>query len=122
MERIENAALGRAVLDVADSDPEHFAMRDWIAEHSCGTVACLGGWTLIKAGYTYVQVEAEYGDYRFYRPDGTMVGALDDEARKLLGLTGDGTNEEGRQVAVFYDMRNGVDRFRKMVEEAEGRS
>lgn len=124
MERIENAELGRAVLDVADLDPEHFDMGSWVEAGECGTIACLGGWTLIKAGYKHKRMRLGGIDGMWFRafvsPDGTIVRETGEEAARLLGLS---TNQEpGSFTPVWYDFEHGVDRFRKMVEEAEGRS
>ena len=116
MERIENAALGRAVLNVVDGDPKHFSMEMWAYANSCDTVACLGGWALLKSGYRIVSTES---GRMFIRPDGTVIRGVDVEAARVLGMTISRDHIPG--IEVFYDFEHGVDRFRKMVEEAEGR-
>lgn len=107
---VENPELGRAVLDAIDANPERLYMGSWGYSHGgCGTTACLAGHTMIAAGY-------HLSGYCFYRPDGEMVTHEAKEAEQLLGMTG----SDVPGVELWFDFENGPDRFRKMIEEAEG--
>lgn len=113
--QIRNPKLGRAVLDIIDLEPSCLNMSIWGVTSDrtiCGTVACLAGHTMIAAGYRLVD-----GD--FIGPDGTRVWNEDEEAQMLLGID---DAFAGFGLAVWFDNESGLDRFRKAVEEAEGRA
>lgn len=103
---MRNVQLGREVVDVMDMQPEQFSMEVWGQATICGTVACLAGTAMLRAGY-------KFWDGTFIRPDGTRVMNEGGEAANLLGM------ESGDHI--WYDIANGPDRFRKLVEESEGR-
>lgn len=122
---MENVKLGRAVLDQIDGEPASFDMATWgIAwgglgsGPECGMVACLGGWTMLKAGY---RLDSD-GD--FLRPDGTPIPekAMALEAEKLLGmpraerLSGATPHVHPE---IWFDLVSGLERFRALVEQAE---
>lgn len=111
---MENAELGRKVLDQIDARPETLYMGAWGygscepgEEWACGTVACLAGHAMLAAGYSLRR-------HLYYRPDGTRVNDEAGEAAVLLGFR-DG------EARVFHDMAGGPARFREMVEKAEKR-
>jgi len=115
---VKNAALGRKILDKFDQG--YGEMMYWGqpgAPNECGTAACLGGWAMILSGYTLA------GPDCYRRPDGTTVpGSYADEAQMLLGMTtgeAQAGNEDG--ISVWFDFEDGPDRFRKLVEESEGK-
>lgn len=118
---MENVTLGREVIDQADADPRSFSMFGWAHQNTqaeCGTVACLGGWAMLKSGYTW-GVDSHTFRSVFTRPDGSVVHSPDDEAAYLLGMSED--EEYGDEYRpIWYDYENGLDRFRKLVEAAEG--
>lgn len=118
---MKDTVLGREVLDQADAHPDSFDMGGWAyasPRSECGTVACLAGWAMLKRGYTYHQSGA--GVVAFYRPDGSFVSYIADEAEYLLGMADDDVYGGGRPI--WHDMDDGLDRFRKLVEEAEGQA
>lgn len=112
---MENYQHGRKVLDQIDAKPESFDMFTWVYfaynenEERCGTVACLAGHTMLQAGFKYDGV-------RFWRPDGTITSSYTDEAEKILGLT---TEEVHDGTELWFDSETGLERFRRMVEDAE---
>jgi hypothetical protein len=118
-----DAKLGRAVLDVVDYEPEHFSMLRWGGIEACGTVACLAGTALLKAGCTLRQVPDGFAWCEFRRPDGSAVTSEAAEAQFLLGLTDDevGIGEAGTGIGtrLWHDYEHGVERFRALVEKAE---
>jgi hypothetical protein len=107
--RLENAELGRTVLDTIDANPESFDMHIWGTSKDpwCGTVACLAGHIMLASGY-------RLNGTKFHRPDGDWVINEGKEAAHLIGLTGYSRD-------LWTDYGYGLDRFRKLVEEAEGR-
>lgn len=124
---MDNPALGRQVLDIADTEPLRFDMGAWAERNElCGMTACLGGHAMLLSGYTCRLEQQENGtwDYAWYRPDGTEVGDLPEESAKLLGMSEDeeydGAAGQTWRDAVWFDGEHGLDRFRKLVEEAEG--
>jgi hypothetical protein len=112
---MDNPELGRKVLNVADLEPESFSMGTWGERTVCGTVACLAGHALLQSGYRL------HRSGEFTRPDGTHVYSMSGEAERLLGMTGQEAQGDGI-IPLWYDMFGGLDRFRKLVEEAEGRA
>lgn len=50
----------RKVASIVLSDPERFAMDQWVSE--CGTMCCIGGHAVLDAGYAQV-VHSRLGDY-----------------------------------------------------------
>lgn len=111
---MDNAELGRKVVDIIDTQPELFDMGTWASEAACGTVACLAGHVLLLSGY-------KFRFDRFWCPDGTLARYEPEEAAKLLGMDEDEQGYHGKEVPVWFDFKNGPDRFRKLVEESEGR-
>jgi len=121
-----DAVLGRKILDIIDAHPEKLEMSTFgrhfpRADGSCRTVACLAGWTLLQSGYKLDRDEV------YVRPDGTSVDFEANEAQMLLGMTrqdafygytGSVPAVDGR---IWFDYKNGPDRFRKLVEETEGK-
>jgi len=80
----ELKAFRHEVADLIEDHETMFDMADWGGKMvGCGSVHCLGGWTMIAAGYTNKRWGA------FYRPDGSLVDWNGDEAAELLGLTRD---------------------------------
>jgi hypothetical protein len=110
---MDNPKLGRAVLDVADFEPESFDMHTWGTQLECGTVACLAGHTLLLSGY-HLNSSSE-----FQRPDFTYVQEVMREAEGLLGMTREESDPDGGHTSVWVDYGNGVERFRAIVEKAE---
>lgn len=109
---MENLELGKLLLKTCRADPDSFSMKAWAYADSCGTVACLGGRTMLLSGYDLRFVLRKDGTsmvpamhdrshapvkvthiahecWVFYRPDGTEVpyGCEWVEAYNLLGLT-----------------------------------
>lgn len=123
---MRNPELGRKILDIIDTQPEKFQMSVFGAHRYdpagevCGTVACLAGWAMLLSGY-----ELDKDDI-FLRPDGTDVDSEDGEARELLGmsitdeLSGYDGSVHDPHAKVWFDFFHGPDRFRKLVEKAEG--
>lgn len=117
---MRNYRLGRMVVDKATLEPEHFDMSDWVTgDQGCGMTACLGGWTMLLAGYTT-------SGHSFWRPDGSLVrGGYADEAARLLGMTEDERYQRDpyQQVnflpEVFFDADHGLERFIARVEASE---
>ncbi len=114
---MDNAKLGREVLDVADYDKKHFDMQTWGRLAPCGTVACLAGTTLLRSGYI---LTGDHLSPRFCRPDGSWVKHAGPEAAFLLGLSADELSAGGCN-SIWADMSGGVERFRRLVEAAEKR-
>jgi len=123
---MRNPELGRKILDIIDMQPEKFRMSIFGAHRYnetgevCGTVGCLAGWAMLLSGY-----ELDTDDI-FIRPDGTDVENEDAEARELLGMTitdelyGYDGSQHDPCAKVWFDFSDGPDRFRKLVEKAEG--
>lgn len=123
---MRNPELGRKILDIIDMQPEKFQMsvfgahRYDSAGESCGTVACLAGWAMFLSGYCLDKDEV------FQRPDGTFVDREDGEARELLGMSISDElylsefNPSHPNAKIWFDCKHGPDRFRKLVEKAEG--
>lgn len=111
---MRNVQLGREIVDVMDMQPEQFSMEVWGQATVCGTVACLAGTAMLRSGY-----KLRFSSV-FYRPDGTPVTNEWREASKLLGLEDDEEYVKDGG-SIWYDIANGPDRFRKLVEESEGR-
>ncbi len=112
-----DAKLGREVLDVADFESEHFEMRTWgTVTRGCGVVACLAGTTLLCSGYTMND------DGIFWRPDGSFVENVPQEAQDLLGLSVADTLEGNTLPWLWMDFDHGLERFRAIVEKAEKES
>lgn len=63
---------------------KHFNMDDVVAKTPCGAAMCIAGHVLNLEGYKF-KID-EWGDDRWFAPDGTEVQPLD-EAQRLLGLT-----------------------------------
>lgn len=79
-----NLPLAASVDAFLAASPERLRMGSWgHVDRELDLVACLAGWTLIHAGYTWVR----QGTYA--APDGTAVSgcAIPDEAARLLQLT-----------------------------------
>lgn len=111
---MDNPALGRRVIDVMDTDPEHFSMATWGSRTACGTVACLAGTAMLLSGYAF-------DGMNFFRPDGSITDREDLEAASLLGMSPAEVNGGAPGLGIWYDMASGPDRFRKLVEESEGK-
>jgi hypothetical protein len=118
---MRNYQLGRQVVTKAEHDPEHFSMSTWAspAYGACGMTACLGGWAMILAGYSYV-IDCN-DEILFYRPDGSLVhGGYADEVEELLGFTPAERKDLGSFGGeVWFDTKHGLERFRAMVEASE---
>jgi hypothetical protein len=121
---MQNAELGRKVVDVMDTAPELFDMGTWGSHTPCGTVGCLAGHAMLQAGYSL-----SFGGL-FTRPDGSAVLDEAAEAQYLLGMSrrevSDPETEAGcdccvKEPTIWMDFKNGPDRFRKLVEESEGK-
>jgi hypothetical protein len=124
---VENYQLGHEVLDAAEAHRDNFAMFTWCETSSrepvttanatgCGTTLCLGGWTMVLAGYT---CDPQTGN--FTRPDGTVVdGAYGTEAARLLGMTKE-EECEGGVAEIWYDTSEtrALSRLRAVVERSE---
>ena len=129
---MDNPQLGRQVLD--EFDKGNGVMKSWARQMpgECNMVACLGGWTMIKAGYTVkIQDPGIVGGpiwAVFTRPNGTTVPPMyyGDEAQMLLGMSDEEVMLDSPETAdtaggIWYNWDNGPDLFRKLVEESEGR-
>lgn len=134
---MRNPILGRRVLDHVTEHPGRLDMDHWGYHRPvCGTVACLGGWAMILAGYEFRP--AIFADSRetisytgtFHRPDGSLVDDPAWEAAELLGLTDDeyltsepiiGDCGEPDYCTLFASqpIEAAIARFRAMVEKAE---
>lgn len=118
---MKNTELGRKIIDIIDTEPERFEMGHWGEVTECGTTACIAGHAMLLSGYTYNVVHD-----RYERPSGTVVLHEAREAAKLLGM--DEAEPfypaaDGNVMAMlWYDMKGGPDRFRKLVEESEGQA
>lgn len=109
--RIENAVIGRKVLDRIDAEPKSLNMETWGRQGECGTVACLAGHTMLAAGYSL--------SAGMYYAAGRYVMSEAKEAAGILGLTDAVT--DGCHLFHQQDRDAALDAFRKAVEEAEGR-
>lgn len=114
------AAPGRQVLDYVVEHRDQLDMLGWgdPGAGGCGTTACLGGWTLILAGYRLEGMD------RFIRPDGTLVpaGYIGHEAAAVLQLTdAEHYGLSSADCTVFGESDDDVAiaRFRELVEAAE---
>ncbi len=123
---MENKELGRLVLKHVETFPETFNMGNWALETSCGTVACLAGWTLLLHG-GYTTALTIHNTLAFYNQEGHQVHA-GSEARMLLGLTNEeycpgGTRPVNEYTSesvrpLFYTTeQDAIERLRAMVEE-----
>jgi hypothetical protein len=113
--------------------PRHrFSMGVWGNLSGCGTVGCLAGTALLLRGYRIT------GLNEFSRPDGTAVPVrcpqeflssdIAEEAARVLDMSED---EEFRTAEaspwraadkIWYDIENGLERFRCLVEDAEAKA
>lgn len=94
---MENVELGRLVIKQVETFPEQFDMNVWAWDRpSCGTTACLAGWTLLLAGWDIRKItRAGYQgrpveEYVFIDPadDTHYFGeAIGNKAQELLGMS-----------------------------------
>jgi hypothetical protein len=110
-----NIELAEKVLRQITSDKRHHCQGTWISENSCGTSACIAGWTALVDDN--VHVEIQHGCcYQIYdKSTGRNLGVVSDYARRALGLTG-GQDEE-----LFYTMSRLESRRKlaRMIKEAK---
>lgn len=86
----------RKELEFVTAHPQEWEQACWIGETSCGTVACLAGWTVLHAGYELHQENHSFVLVSDDDPagrravgrhdDGTVVVSVRDVARELLRL------------------------------------
>jgi hypothetical protein len=83
-----NVPLLRKELDFVTAHPDLHRQNLWAHHGSCGTTACLAGWTVLHAGF---ETEGTYGSQYHVRSATTLqrVGStfIPTVASKLLGLT-----------------------------------
>jgi hypothetical protein len=78
------------VLNRIADDPESFDMRHWYKQDTCGTHACLAGFTILEAGYTPWLITGIHYASSLGAEECSAGGKLmyiEDVARKCLGLT-----------------------------------
>ena len=111
--------LGRKVLDHVTAHREQFDMKDWgRITPTCGTSACLAGWTLLLHGHTV----DEAGVFR--DSAGCRVG-VPTTAAELLKLTDEerwGADPANPGLFSEFDDDVAIARFRALVEAAERQS
>jgi hypothetical protein len=80
-------ALLRKTMEHISAEPESWNQRVWRSVDSCGTVACLAGWTATLAGGQWIRsaLSAEDEDAAAMTFDGYVLPK--DRAQRLLGLT-----------------------------------
>jgi hypothetical protein len=79
---MRNITLAQAVIHTAETDPEHFSMRNWGLPGPDGPVACLAGWTLLHSGWILTSPNT------FLRPFSRRTEEdVCARAKVLLGLT-----------------------------------
>lgn len=94
---MENIELGKLVIKQVEAFPETFDMNVWAWDRpSCGTTACLAGWTLLVSGWQVCKVKrlmhghTSAEEYVFIDPadDTHYFGdAIGDKAQELLGMS-----------------------------------
>jgi len=131
---MENAKLGRAILDHVTGNPANFDMNTWGDLTECGTVACLAGHTLILSGeYELVPYTTLAGEFiHVFRRvrDRQIVQPIQvsDLAQDLLGIDGDAIwhevpgNDDGLHLFDQQPAADAIAWFRRLVEQAEART
>jgi len=84
-----NVKLLNRILDIIETDPDHWDQETWVTETPCGTAYCFAGWAVHLNGYKFHpgwDLSLNTSD-EVYKDNEKESIYIQDVAQEILGLT-----------------------------------